>query len=100
MSGLPSLGLLSLLDSSRKLLFYIQRLTKFHLLIFRDEDSAEPHGHVTSNSVFRAHRRLGLANELMRQSQIDAALVYRAEHCNLPVRKTNRAAIRLHRKSL
>jgi ribosomal protein S18 acetylase RimI-like enzyme len=71
----------------------------------RDDDAATsttgpPKGHVTSISVLRTHRRLGLANKLMRQSQEAMATVYRAEYCSLHVRKTNRAAISLYRDSL
>ncbi len=34
-----------------------------------DEPSPEPHGHITSLSVMRSYRRLGLAEKLMRQSR-------------------------------
>jgi ribosomal protein S18 acetylase RimI-like enzyme len=33
-----------------------------------------PHGHITSLSVMRTHRRLGLAEKLMRQSRMFAPL--------------------------
>ena len=34
------------------------------------EEGEEPHGHVTSISVLRSYRRLGLAKELMVQSRM------------------------------
>lgn len=38
--------------------------------VFRDEEaSSDPHGHVTSISVLRNYRRLGLAQKLMRLSR-------------------------------
>jgi hypothetical protein len=42
----------------------------------RDEEAKpdDPHGHVTSISVLRTHRRLGLANKLMRQSRASLSL--------------------------
>jgi len=37
---------------------------------YRDEEATEdPHGHVTSISVLRNYRRLGLANKLMQLSR-------------------------------
>ncbi len=39
-------------------------------MIGRDEEpSDEPSGHVTSISVLRPYRRLGLANKLMKQAR-------------------------------
>ena len=42
------------------------------IVVVREEDIAdgdEPHGHVTSISVLRSYRRLGLAKRLMVQSR-------------------------------
>lgn len=42
------------------------------IVVNREEDVAEgdqPHGHVTSISVLRQYRRLGLAKKLMLQSR-------------------------------
>lgn len=42
------------------------------LRVYREEDPQEgdpPHGHVTSISVLRSYRRLGLAKKLMVQSR-------------------------------
>ncbi|EJF62776.1 acyl-CoA N-acyltransferase [Dichomitus squalens] len=60
----------------------------------------EPHGHVTSISVLRSYRRLGLANRLMIQSQEAMATVYKAAYVSLHVRKSNRAALGLYRDTL
>lgn len=91
----------------------------------RDEEAVDtPSGHVTSISVLRPYRRLGLANKLMRQSrklsstakpvsrsahsnytafettEKSMATLYNAAHITLHVRKSNRAAISLYRDSL
>ncbi|WWC72673.1 uncharacterized protein I206_106637 [Kwoniella pini CBS 10737] len=57
-------------------------------------------GHVTSISVLRPYRRLGLANKLMKQSQEAMVAHYNASHITLHVRKSNRAAISLYRDTL
>jgi len=62
------------------------------------EDQA--HGHVTSISVLRSYRRLGLAKKLMVQSQEAMATVYRASYVSLHVRRSNRAALSLYRDTL
>ncbi|KAH7887602.1 acyl-CoA N-acyltransferase [Phlebopus sp. FC_14] len=58
------------------------------------------HGHVTSISVLRSYRRLGLAKKLMVQSQEAMATVYNAAYVSLHVRKSNRAALSLYRDTL
>ncbi|KAF9226623.1 acyl-CoA N-acyltransferase [Gyrodon lividus] len=63
--------------------------------------SSEPsHGHVTSISVLRSYRRLGLAKKLMLQSQDAMVNVYNAAYVSLHVRKSNRAALSLYRDTL
>ncbi|KAJ8582866.1 acyl-CoA N-acyltransferase [Rhizopogon salebrosus TDB-379] len=59
-----------------------------------------PHGHVTSISVMRSYRRLGLAKKLMLQSQEAMSSIYRAAFVSLHVRKSNRAALGLYRDTL
>jgi len=83
-----------------------------------------PHGHITSLSVMRTHRRLGLAEKLMRQSRTcfssthplvackhstDAhttlperamAETYGAKYVSLHVRVSNKAALALYRDTL
>jgi len=69
----------------------------------REEDAPEgrmPHGHVTSISVLRSYRRLGLAKKLMVQSQEAMASIYQASDVSLHVRKSNRAALGLYRDTL
>ncbi|PFH51357.1 hypothetical protein AMATHDRAFT_142765 [Amanita thiersii Skay4041] len=63
-------------------------------------DGEVPHGHVTSISVLRSYRRLGLAKKLMLQSQDAMATIYRASYVSLHVRKSNRAALSLYRDTL
>lgn len=38
-------------------------------MLCREEDDAEPHGHVTSLAVLRTHRKLGIATKLMRATR-------------------------------
>jgi len=68
-----------------------------------DEDLAkdEPvHGHITSISVLRSHRKLGIATKLMRASQFAMRTIYDAEYCSLHVRVGNRAALALYKDTL
>ncbi|TFY52757.1 hypothetical protein EVG20_g10416 [Dentipellis fragilis] len=74
-----------------------------YILAKMEEDTAEneePHGHVTSISVLRSYRRLGLAKKLMVQSQESMAAIYKASYVSLHVRKSNRAALGLYRDTL
>jgi len=74
-----------------------------YILAKMEEDlpaNEEPHGHVTSISVIRGYRRLGLAKKLMIQSQEAMASIYKASYVSLHVRKSNRAAIGLYRDTL
>ena len=77
-----------------------------------EEDPSDgiQHGHITSLSVMRTYRRLGLAEKLMRQSRnpliyvtnVERAMVenYDAKYVSLHVRKSNRAALSLYRDTL
>ncbi|OJJ63335.1 hypothetical protein ASPSYDRAFT_25419 [Aspergillus sydowii CBS 593.65] len=58
------------------------------------------HGHITSISVMRTHRRLGIAERLMRMSQRAMAECHRAQFVSLHVRVSNNAALRLYRDTL
>ncbi|KAH8693279.1 N-terminal acetyltransferase A complex catalytic subunit ard1 [Talaromyces proteolyticus] len=58
------------------------------------------HGHITSLSVMRTHRRLGIAERLMRMSQRAMAESHRAHYVSLHVRMSNNAALRLYRDTL
>ena len=87
----------------------------------REEDTGpeeEMHGHVTSISVLRSYRRLGIAKKLMMQSRTSGedcrrnypsdlssseeamATIYHASYVSLHVRKSNRAALGLYRDTL
>ncbi|ERS98739.1 hypothetical protein HMPREF1624_05527 [Sporothrix schenckii ATCC 58251] len=54
------------------------------------------HGHITSLSVMRTHRRLGIAEKLMRQAQLAMVETFGAHYVSLHVRVSNRAAIHLY----
>jgi len=58
------------------------------------------HGHITSLSVMRTHRRLGIAEKLMRQSQLAMVETFGAHYVSLHVRVSNQAAIHLYRETL
>ncbi|KAH7325851.1 acyl-CoA N-acyltransferase [Stachybotrys elegans] len=59
-----------------------------------------PHGHITSLSVMRTHRRLGIAEKLMRQSQLAMAETFGAKYVSLHVRVSNVAARHLYEDTL
>ncbi|KAK4219709.1 N-terminal acetyltransferase A complex catalytic subunit ard1 [Rhypophila decipiens] len=59
-----------------------------------------PHGHITSLSVMRTHRRLGIAEKLMRQSQLAMVETFGAHYVSLHVRVSNKAAIHLYQNTL
>lgn len=61
---------------------------------------APPAAHITSISVMRSYRRLGLAAKLLRQCLRSMRESYRAESVSLHVRKSNQAALHLYRDSL
>lgn len=64
-----------------------------------DEDHSQT-GHITSLSVMRTHRRLGLAEKLMRQSTRAMREYYGARDVSLHVRCSNQAAIGLYTERL
>ncbi len=66
-----------------------------------DLEKDEPvHGHITSISVLRSHRKLGIATKLMRASQFAMKTIYDAQYCSLHVRVGNKAAIALYKDTL
>ncbi|MCJ1485245.1 N-terminal acetyltransferase A complex catalytic subunit ard1, partial [Schaereria dolodes] len=73
-----------------------------YVLAKMEEEPADgiQHGHITSLSVMRTHRRLGLAEKLMRQSQRAMVESYSAQYVSLHVRQSNIAALRLYRDTL
>jgi ribosomal protein S18 acetylase RimI-like enzyme len=57
-------------------------------------------GHITSLSVMRSWRRLGVAEKLMIEAQTQMASCFKAKCVSLHVRKSNRAALQLYRDTL
>ncbi|BGP53248.1 hypothetical protein JCM8202_002573 [Rhodotorula sphaerocarpa] len=76
------------------------RIVGYILAKMDEEPTEESHGHVTSISVLRNYRRLGLANKLMQLSQQAMRTTYNAAFVSLHVRKTNRAALGLYKDTL
>ncbi|KAJ9652878.1 N-terminal acetyltransferase A complex catalytic subunit ard1 [Neophaeococcomyces mojaviensis] len=73
-----------------------------YVLAKMEEDPTDgvQHGHITSLSVMRTHRRLGIAEKLMRNSQRAMAEVFNADYVSLHVRVSNAAALHLYRDTL
>lgn len=73
-----------------------------------EEDlTVPPHGHITSLSVMRSWRKLGIAGKLMRQARnrkfnVERAMKdnFDAQYISLHVRKSNRAALALYQSNL
>ncbi|CCH61328.1 hypothetical protein TBLA_0E02720 [Henningerozyma blattae CBS 6284] len=65
-----------------------------------DQKDEPLNGHITSLSVMRTYRRMGLAEKLMRQALFALREVYQAEYVSLHVRESNRAALHLYRDTL
>ncbi len=59
-----------------------------------------PHGHITSISVLRDYRKLGIATKLLRAAHHQMKTVYESHYCSLHVRVSNRAAITLYKDIL
>ncbi|KAJ8101784.1 acyl-CoA N-acyltransferase [Lipomyces tetrasporus] len=80
--------------SGRKIVGYV--------LAKMEEEPADgvQHGHVTSLSVMRTYRRMGIAAKLMALSLRGLADSYGAKYVSLHVRKSNRAALHLYRDTL
>ena len=65
-----------------------------------DERTQPRHGHITSLSVLRTHRKRGIATALMRSAQREMADVFEAEYVSLHVRQSNKAAFHLYSVTL
>jgi peptide alpha-N-acetyltransferase len=91
-------------DDHGKIVGYV--LAKLHASLSmchggrEDDAQGQAHGHITSLSVLRTYRRLGVAEKLMRQSERAMADVHGAHYVSLHVRKSNRAALHLYRDTL
>ncbi|EGW33702.1 uncharacterized protein SPAPADRAFT_59069 [Spathaspora passalidarum NRRL Y-27907] len=80
-----------------------EKIVGYVLGKMEDDPEAEdktPHGHITSLSVMRTYRRMGIAEKLMKQSLYAMCEVFGAQYVSLHVRKSNRAALHLYRDSL
>eukprot|EP00549_Striatella_unipunctata_P017187 CAMPEP_0118706310 /NCGR_PEP_ID=MMETSP0800-20121206/20474_1 /TAXON_ID=210618 ORGANISM="Striatella unipunctata, Strain CCMP2910" /NCGR_SAMPLE_ID=MMETSP0800 /ASSEMBLY_ACC=CAM_ASM_000638 /LENGTH=200 /DNA_ID=CAMNT_0006608805 /DNA_START=88 /DNA_END=690 /DNA_ORIENTATION=+ len=72
-----------------------------YVLAKMEEDEKQPrHGHITSLSVLRTHRKRGIATLLMQRSQYEMQHVFSAQYVSLHVRKSNRAAFHLYKTTL
>ncbi|KAM3135481.1 N-alpha-acetyltransferase 11 [Paramecium bursaria] len=75
-----------------------------YVLAKQDDDNEDgeniEHGHITSLSVLRSHRKLGLASKLMLSTHRDMDQVFQSQYVSLHVRVSNRAALGLYRDKL
>ncbi|KAJ2025883.1 N-terminal acetyltransferase A complex catalytic subunit ard1 [Coemansia sp. S3946] len=77
------------------------RLVGYVLAKLNEEDTTgRPDGHITSLSVMRSYRRLGLAERLMNQSQRAMLESYGSACVSLHVRVSNQAAFSLYKNTL
>lgn len=65
-----------------------------------DDEDKTPHGHITSLSVMRSYRKMGIADKLMRQCLFVLCENFKAEYVSLHVRESNRGALHLYRDTL
>lgn len=65
-----------------------------------ETDNKIIHGHITSISVLRTHRRMGIATKLMKQALNAMGEVYESLFCSLHVRASNKPAFTLYNKVL
>ena len=65
-----------------------------------DENNTVIHGHITSISILRSHRRMGIASKLMKQTLNTMRDLYSSKYCSLHVRATNTPAFNLYNKVL
>lgn len=80
-----------------------EKIVGYVLAKMEDDPEAEdktPHGHITSLSVMRTYRRMGLAARLMRQALFALCESFNGKYVSLHVRKSNRAALHLYRDTL
>ncbi|KAJ1978218.1 N-terminal acetyltransferase A complex catalytic subunit ard1 [Dimargaris cristalligena] len=76
------------------------RIVGYVLAKMDEEPGQVAHGHITSLSVMRNYRRLGLAEKLMKLSQRAMVETFNAEYASLHVRKNNTAAFSLYKDNL
>ncbi len=66
----------------------------------KDKKPFVPHGHITSLSVLRTHRKCGIATQLMKQAHLRMQESFGAQYCSLHVRYSNMAAYHLYSQTL
>ncbi|KAJ1462139.1 acyl-CoA N-acyltransferase [Pelagophyceae sp. CCMP2097] len=71
-----------------------------YVLAKMEEDEAPVHGHITSLSVLRTHRKCSLATKLMESSHARMVEAFDAAHVALHVRRSNHAAFHLYSQTL
>jgi ribosomal protein S18 acetylase RimI-like enzyme len=76
------------------------KVVGYVLAKMEDEDSPNQHGHITSLSVLRTHRKCGIATGLMMSSHSRMVEAFDADHVCLHVRETNHAAFHLYSQTL
>ena len=92
----PQLPQVAIDENTGKVVGYV-------LAKMEDEDESKnsvSHGHITSISVLRDYRKLGIATKLMRAAQYQMMNVFGAKYASLHVRVSNRAAITLYKDVL
>lgn len=68
-----------------------------------DKDESElkvAKGHITSISVLRSYRRMGIAQSLMKASHMAMKSIFKVDYVTLHVRESNAAAMALYQNSL
>lgn len=65
-----------------------------------EEPNEKPHGHITSLAVMRTHRKLGLAEKLVKLSHRAMKEICGAPYVSLHVRVSNKAALHLYQNKL
>ncbi len=76
------------------------KVVGYALSKLEEESEALPHGHITSISVLRTFRKLGLGFKLMEAVNHDMQHILGAQYVSLHVRESNRAALGLYRDRL
>lgn len=71
-----------------------------YVLAKMEEEATEVHGHITSLSVARTHRKLGLASRLMSAAHNAMREVFGAKYSSLHVRVGNQGALHLYKDTL
>ncbi|RNF07222.1 putative N-acetyltransferase complex ARD1 subunit [Trypanosoma rangeli] len=79
---------------------YNHNVVGYVLAKMEEERPESIYGHITSISVLRSHRRLGIASRLMLAAMREMQKEYDADFCSLHVRKTNDAGLHLYQDTL